>query len=166
MLIKSLISLGSLLSLSVMLTGTANAQGMADQYRQEQGDAELQPEGCLIANADFAISNKSISDDHYIYYESYCTDYARKLIHRQLHFNALYEEPCNKPGGHGCSTPLKWTVPIGKIINRGLSGDEWYLVQYEVKDNNLVRYWCSSKATTHCTGQVRSNEFAERIRRR
>ena len=166
MLIKSLISLGSLLSLSVMLTGTANAQGMADQYRQEQGDAELQPEGCLIANADFADSNESLKSNDPFYYDFYCIDYARKLIHRQIHYNPLSEEPCNKPGGHKCSTPLKWTKPFGKIINRGLTGDEWYLVQYEVKDNNLVRYVCFSRTTTHCTGSVTRHEFAERIRRR
>ncbi len=164
MLIKPLISLGSLLSLSVMLTGTANAQGMADQYRQEQGDAELQPEGCLIANADFADFSKDHSTGEVDPWQFYCIDYARKLIHAQVHFNHK-RAPCG-PRGEGCTPPHKWTKPFGKIINTGLSGDEWWLVQYEVKDNNLVEYMCSSKTTTHCTGQVRSNEFAERIRRR
>jgi len=140
-----------------MLTGTANAQGMADQYRQEQGDAELQPEGCLIANADFADSVLSPDD-------FYCIDYARKLIHAQVHFNHK-RAPCG-PRGEGCTTPHKWTVPIGKIINRGFTGDKWWLDQYGVKDNNLVKYVCFSRTTTHCTGSVTRHEFAERIRRR
>ncbi len=180
MLIKNLVSLGSLLSLSLMLPAcTVNLQDMADQYRQDQGDPILQPEGCPQEGY-FAmdISESGIHEMYWTFldkeapdpyslegsrghiHDNYCVDLSRKLIHRQVHYSSQNDSEC---GGKGHPKDHCWTKPFNKIINGGSQGNLWGLYQYGVTGDDLIYYWCDSSSTTHCTGEINSRIVAKRV---